>query len=181
MLWQAFSAYVAFVETDLGRVVAVVLCLAVIGMAVLWARRRVWWERWPLLIAAGVLTLVVVAIYAVAVGSGWWVGSFVWHTPPVVQAALLVPVTLVGWLAWFAGYSWLAAHTRHPVLIYTALALLLLPVVVLADLANISRGLIQISDDGQTWKNAVAGVGLVMAPIVVFEGLRRGLQLDALP
>jgi hypothetical protein len=181
MVEHAFIAYLSFVQTGLGRLVIAALCVVTLGGMVLWARRAAWWQRWPILIAACVLTVLVAAIYALAVATGAWGGAYLTHTPPVVQTALLIPISLVGWVLWLAGYGWLVAHSRHPVLIYSLLALLLIPLVVVADQANVGGGVIVVAEDGDMWKDAVVGIGLMLIPVLVFEGIRRTLQTEALP
>lgn len=174
------SAYLEFVGTPTGTIVLVLASL-LICIAVVY---RVWgghhWERLPALVAAGTLTMLILLVYGIAVAAGWWGGAY-FRTPPIVQVATLVPMSLIGWVGWLLGYGWLSSHSRHPLQIYLLGSLLLVFLVVLADRAELSRGTILIADDGKIWVEAVIGAILMLAPVLLFETVRRAVARDALP
>lgn len=177
---NAISAYLDFVHTAPGGVTVVALSLAACAGLVLWAFRGAREERRTALVVAGTLTGVVVAAYLLAVAAGWWVGAY-FETPLLVQAAVLLPISVAGWLVWLMGYFWLAARSRYPLRIYTVLALLLISAAAVADRANIAGGLVIVAGDGMVWIDALIGGAVMLAPLLLFEGLRRGLERDVLP
>jgi len=177
---KAILAYLEFVRSPNGRLVVVVLSLAAFAIIVLWARGGARHERWPSVVAASLMTILVAGIYGIAVAAGWWSGAY-FRTPALVQAATLLPVSVVAWTAWLAGYGWLTARTRRPLLIYGMVALLLTLAVGIADRAELSGGLVLVAEDGKTWLNALVGLGMMFVPVLLFEGIRRGLEQDVLP
>jgi hypothetical protein len=183
MVKRGIAAYLDFVNTPAGTALVVVVSLAICAAILLWAWHGSRWSRWqriPAVLAAVVLTLIMATIYAVALAQGWW-GGLYFRTPLVVQAAMLVPLSLVGWVAWLLGYGWLSEHSRFPLLVYAAGALLLIPAAVLADRTESSRGLLMIAADGEVWVEALLGALALLAPVFIFEGVRRGLSRDLLP
>jgi hypothetical protein len=180
MVDKAISAYVVFAHSGPGAIILVALSLGACAAVVLWARQVAHEERRPILAGASVLTALVAGIYALAVAAGWW-GGLYFETPFIVQVATLLPLSLAGWVVWLMGYRWLAAHSRYPLAIYAASTLLIIPAVVVADRAEISGGLFLVAADGATWVDALIGVGIMLAPLLLFEGIRRGLERDVLP
>lgn len=177
---KAIMAYLQYVRSPTGSIVVVVLSLAAFAIIVLWARRGARHERWPAFVAASLMTVLVAAIYGIAVAAGWWSGPY-FRTPVLVQAATLLPVSVVVWTAWLAGYNWLTSRTRRPLLVYGIVALLLVLAVGMADRAELSGGLVLVAEDGRTWLNALVGLGMMFVPVLLFEGVRHGLEKDVLP
>jgi hypothetical protein len=130
--------------------------------------------------AAGGLTAVVVVIYVALVVGGWWQGEYFW-SPLLLQLAVLAPVSLAIWLGWLLAYRWLASHSRHPLLICTVVALLASPTSILADRIEITGAHKMLAPDGLIWTTALVATVLLLAPLLVFEGLRRLLSADVLP
>lgn len=180
MVSMAILQYLEFVHRPIGGIVVVVLSVVACAAIVLWVMRRAREERLPVLVASSFLSGVVIGVYGAAVASGWWHGAY-FETPLVVQAATLLPLSIAGWLAWLLGYGWVAAHSRHPLLVYLLVGLLLTVIVVVADGAELTGGLILIAEDGQTWHNALVALGFMFVPILMFEGIRNVLARDALP
>lgn len=174
------AAYLDFVQGVVGATTVIVLSLVACCSVVLWARLGARAVRLSALAVAGTLTVLVALVYALAVASGWWEGAY-FQTPLVVQLATLLPLSVAGWLIWLMGYGWLTEHSRHPLLIYAALALLLIVAVAVADRENISGGLVYVADDGEAWLEALLGVAVMFAPILLFEAIRRTLGRDTLP
>jgi hypothetical protein len=180
MLIKALSLYLGIAQSPAGAVFLVLLSLATCAAIVLWARRGSYQQRLPVLVAACVLTVLVLTIYGVALVAGWWGGAF-FLAPIAVQIAVLVPLSLAVWVLWLMGYGWVSTRSRHPLLIYSLVALLLIPLAVVADQANVTGGLVLVAEDGQTWIDALIAVALFLTPVLTFEGIRRGLANDALP
>jgi hypothetical protein len=181
MLAPLMLTYLDFVRTGPGAIIVLVFALAVCIALVLWARRGEGWQRWPVLISAAVMTVVLVGIYGLALAAGWWGGGEYFKTPILVQMATLVPLSLAAWLVWLAGYGWLSARSGHAPLLYAVLALLVIPAAVMGEGARVAGGLIRPVTDGETWRLALVVVSLLLAPILLFEGVRRTLASDALP
>ena len=180
MATSLIATYVEFARSAIGGVIVVALSLLACGAMVLWARRGADGERWPALLAATAMTVLVTIIYVIALAAGWWGGAY-FQTPLLVQLALLIALSMTVWLAWLTGYAWLAERSGRALLIYGGLALLLILAVALADRAELTGGLIRVAEDGKTWIDALIGAGIMLAPLVLYEGIRRGLARDALP
>jgi hypothetical protein len=79
------------------------------------------------------------------------------------------------------GYGWVAAHSRYALLTYGFAGLLIILGTALADRGELSGGLLLVAPDGAIWIDALVGVATMLAPILLFEGIRRSLARDALP
>jgi hypothetical protein len=180
MVAKVLVAYLDFVESAGGSIIVVGLSLVVCAAIVLWARQVARDAQWPLLLAAGTLTLLLAGIYAVAVVSGLWGGRY-FQTPLIVQLATLLPPSLAGWIAWLMGYGWVAGHSRYALLTYVVVGLLIILGMALADRGELSGGLLLVAPDGAIWINAILGVAMMLAPVLLFEGIRRSLARDTLP
>jgi hypothetical protein len=180
MVTRVIETYVSLVQTTAGAIIVTSLSLLICAAIVLWARRSSFEQHWPVFAAACTMTGLLIGVYAFAVAAGKWQGEY-FRTPLIVQVAMLLPLSLAAWGAWLTLYGWLATHSRHPLLLYTLAACLLIPLVVMADQAEISGGLVLVGPDGETWVDAVVAVGLILIPVFVFEGIRRGLAQDMLP
>ncbi len=160
---------------------AIVLgAVAVVVGVLLWARAPEAADRRLGLSVAVVLTLLVSCIYALAVALGWWAGAY-FETPLVVQAALLVSITLPGCLLWLATYSWLADHHHQALQICFAFSLLTILAVAIAHRLNLGRGAILVGPDLAIVWQAALGMLLLWLPIAMYEALRRGLERVTLP
>jgi hypothetical protein len=126
------------------------------------------------------MALVVAVIYWAAVVSGRWSGAY-FHTPPLIQAAMLLPLSLTWWMVWLAGYGWLTARNRYALFIYSALMGLFIIVMDLIDRSDASHGLFIIGEDGTVWIDAVAVAILFLAPVLAFEWVRNRLAREFLP
>jgi hypothetical protein len=180
MISQAISAYLGFVQSAAGAAVVILLSVVACVAIFRWSAQRGHVERRCALVAAGVLTVLVAGIYGLAVAAGWWAGVY-FETPLLVQVALLLPLSVVGWLAWLMGYAWLAARSSRALWIYVLVALLLVAVAAAADRMELAGGLILIAEDGQLWGDALIGVAAMLMPLLLYEGFRRGLSRDVLP
>ena len=180
MVARALAAYLEFSQTGIGLLGLAALSLAGCVAVAVWAYRGADPLRRAILVVAGILTIIVIAIYGLEVATGRWAGAY-FKAPLIAQAAPLLPLALVAWLAWLRGYSWLAAHSRHPLPLYAIGALLLVPLVIAADRAELSQGQILVAQDGMAWTTALMVAGISLFPIVLFEMSRRILERDLLP
>lgn len=163
-----------------GVVVAVLGAGLVIAGLVWWARVPGRPERQLTLGASVVLTVMLGAIYWIAVAAGWWTGEY-FTLPALSQAALLVCVGLLGCTLWLAGYGWLAEHTPRPMWAYLGVSGLLVVAVALGHVFNIGRGKILVGPEWTIVYEAVAGLLILWMPVLLYEALRRALQSSDLP
>ena len=180
MLAATIYEYLSLVQRPTGAALVVIVSLVACTAMAWWAWRRTDVEHALVFLAAGALTAVSVVTYVVLVVGGWWQGAY-FQTPLLLQLAVFTPVSLAAWLAWLLGYRWLASHSRHPLLIYAIVALLAIPTGILADRSEATGGLVRVAPDGLVWTDMVVGIVVLLAPLLVFEALRRRLSDDVLP
>jgi hypothetical protein len=173
--------YLSFLQSSLGGAAVVCAAIAVVLVLVLWARARGHGERLLILGTAALLTLVVAAVYVLALTAGWWTGGY-FTISPIVQACILVAAALLFWTVWLAGYQWLGDHTRQPIQIYVVVSLLLVLAVAIAHRLNLGRGQILVGPDLTVVIDAVVAQILLWIPVLVYEALRRNLErMDPIP
>jgi hypothetical protein len=164
-----------FLSSGLGAVTVVGATVAVLATLVVWARQQGHPER-VLILAVGLANTALVAlIYGIAVAGRWWVGAY-FETPAVVQGAILVGVSMIGWTVWLSGYRSLSEHTRQALQIYVAVSVLLVLTVALAHRLNLGRGAILVGPDLTVVLDAVIGLVLLWIPVIIYEALRRTLE-----
>jgi hypothetical protein len=171
---------IQILHTAVAALVSVVAAAAIVTAILIWARRPGEADRQLALGVAFGLTVLVAVIYAMALILGWWGGAY-FETPFVVQAGILVSVTLPGCVVWLAGYQWLSAHARQPLQIWFAISLLIVLMVAIAHRLNVGRGTILVGPDLAIIWQAVIGVALLWLPILLYEALRRGVERVTLP
>jgi hypothetical protein len=174
------SAYLHFVHSGTGGAAIAILSVAVCAALVVWVRRQGRPERGWIFGVACVMAALGAGIYWSAVASGWWSGAY-FQTPPLIQALILLPVSLTWWVVWLLGYGWLAARNRHALLIYPMLMALFIVVMDVVDRANASRGLFIVSEDGTVWIYALVGAVISLAPLLLYEWARNRLAREFLP
>lgn len=140
-----------------------------------WARLPAHRERVLILGAAAVVTILVGALYVLALWVGWWTGAY-FTLPAVTQAGILLPLALLGGTLWLAGYSWLGDHSRQPVQIYVAISLVLLVAVAVAHRLNLGQGAILVGPGSTVVLEAAIGQVILWLPVLVYEGLRRNVE-----
>ena len=155
-----------------GAVLALAGAAAYLGLVV-WARRPGHPERWPVLVAASGMGLVVAGANALAATRGWW-GSPTYALPLPVLAGLygLWPALLVALV--LAGYRWLLAHARRPRLAYGLLVLALFaPFVLLADRWALGAGRLAFGGGYALWHDVLLGQLLLWLLVLFYEAARR--------
>jgi hypothetical protein len=180
MATAILAGYIEFATSGVGIIVLTALSIGALALIVGWATRGRRGERLPVLVTATILSVFVVAFYAVEVRGGAWSGGY-FSIPFVVQLLTLLAIVFAAWIAWFMGYGWLIGHRRHPLLIYTAVALCLVLAAAIADRMEVSGGLLLLAPNGVIWLDALLGVAMMFAPVLLFEAIRRGFGRDALP
>ncbi|MGI9146836.1 MAG: hypothetical protein ACR2IK_09855 [Chloroflexota bacterium] len=147
----------------------------IVGGLVIWARQRGHADRLLVLGTAAVLTGLVAGVYVLALWAGWWTGTY-FTVSPVVQAAILLPLSLLFGTFWLAGFRVLADRTRRPVPIYVAVSLLLVLVVAVAHRLNIGQGQILVGPGYAVVVEAVLAMLILWIPVLIYEGLRRNIE-----
>jgi hypothetical protein len=180
MATTVLAAYIAFATSVVGSIVLTALSVSLLTLTVVWARRGRGIDRLPVLVGSAILSIILVALYGLGVSGRAWGGAY-FTIPLFIQMVTLLPLVIIGWLAWFMGYGWLVDHRRHPLLIYSAVALVLVAAASVADGMEISGGFLLLAPNGTVWVDALMGVGMMLAPVLLFEGIRRGFGRDALP
>jgi hypothetical protein len=164
-----------FLRSSQGAVVTAGLAVLVAAGLVVWARQQGHSERLLILGVGVVNTALVGAIYAVAVAGRWWMGAY-FETPAVVQGAILLSTSLLGWTVWLGGYRWLSEHSRQPLQIYVAISLLLVLAVAIAHSLNLGRGAILVGPGLTVVLDAAIGQVLLWIPVIIYEALRRTIE-----
>jgi hypothetical protein len=100
----------------------------------------------------------VALITLLAVYADWWQGAFL-EVPLPISLAIYFLLSVAGYTLWLVIYHWLARHTHHPFLIYLGVVLLFIPVVLLVDPVQISRGQFQMGAGYTVWIDALAETG----------------------
>jgi hypothetical protein len=161
--------------------VGAALVLLTLAILVIWIRHGPPEVRWPVLISAASLSVLGTVIYWIAVSSNVWRGPFFVTVPLLTQLGIFVPFSLLGWIAWLSTYGWVMSRSCHPLLLYSGLALLAVPLAMIADRTELSGGLILVAEDGKVWIDALIAAAFVVSPVVLFEAVRRGIGRDILP
>jgi hypothetical protein len=165
--------YLAFLQSTLGQSLLFGMSVLTAGGIVLWARGHA--ERSLIASTAVIMTLLFGVFYAVALRAGWWAGAF-FAMPANVQAGVVIPISLVGWTLWLAGYRWLTERSRQALQVYLAVSLLLVLAVAVAHRLNLGQGKILVGPEWAVLFEALA-LGLVAwVPVLVYEWLRRTLE-----
>lgn len=171
MMAQATPPEIAVLSNPLGSAIIVLVGLLIFGATLHWAWRPGWAERRVVLLAALLTGLTLFVINLVAIGAGWWAGA--WQGVfPLSLLAICVLLGTGGWLLWLQGYRWLATHVRHPLLTYTGIALLFMPIVLVADSLQIQRGQFTFGSGYTIWIDVLLGQAVLWLPVLLYERFR---------
>ena len=163
-----------FLASPVGTVSVVFIALALFLLVVIWARRRAHDDRWLAVGAATYTSVLVIGISALAVALHWWQGSFFTSLPVPVLAAIYVPFSIAGYTLWLGLYRWLDRKTRRPLLIYALVVLAFIPVVLVVDPIQMSRGQFSMGGGYTVWADALAGQVVMWSPVLFYKLLQRG-------
>lgn len=166
--------YLEFLRSLLGAALVLVAAALVLALLLAWASNHAHPERRATLGASATLTLILGAVYVVALAAGWWRGAY-FTIPPLVQAAILVSAALAGVTVWLAGYQWVSERSHQPIQIYVALSLLLALAVAAAHRVNLGQGKILLGPDWTVLFDALLVLAVLWIPILGYEALRRVL------
>jgi hypothetical protein len=164
-----------FLRSPWGTGVVLVAAGIVLAGLSVWARAREHPERRLLLSVAGAVTAVLAGVYVLAVAGGWWTGEY-FLLPAHLQAAILLPTTLAGCTLWLAGYGWVAERTPRALWVLAAITLLIVAAVAIAHLLNLGQGTILVGPGWTIVYDAIVGLAVLWAPVLVYEALRQALR-----
>lgn len=161
-----------FLDSSIGGAIVIIVALAAFALVVAWAWRPGRADRIAAVYAAGVTSLLVLAVTVIAVIAGWWQGAY-FALPLLVLAAIHLPFSVAGYTVWLGVYRWLAGRTRHAFVIYTAIVLLFIPVVLLVDPVQMQRGQFSMGNGYTIWADAALGQLVMWSPVLAYEAIRR--------
>jgi hypothetical protein len=121
--------------------------------------------------------LLVVLANVVAPAMGWW-GDTYFQKGPLLILAVLTGVGAMGGFALVAlGYRWLAARKPKLALLVLGLFMLVLfPAAVgIGDQSALRAGVLTFGGGYTVWHDVMVGEVFFLAPILLYEGLRRRL------
>jgi hypothetical protein len=163
---------IQFLASPAGGALVGIIALATFAVVIAWTRRPGHPDRVAAVYAAGVTSLLVVAVTLVAVSAGWWQGAFL-AVPLIVQAAIFLPFSIAGYTLWLGVYRWLAGRTRHAFVIYAVVVLAFIPVVILVDPVQMQRGQFSMGNGYTIWADAAVGQVVMWSPVLAYEAIRR--------
>ena len=163
---------IAFLASSLGGGITIGIAVCAFLATVFWARRPGHRERWVAVLAATSTSVLVGLITLLAVSAGWWQGVF-FQIPLPVAFAIDLPFSIAGYTLWLGLYRWLIRHTQHAFIIYVAVVLLFIPVVLLVDPIQMSRGQFEMGGGYTVWMDALVGQIVMLSPVLFYEILRR--------
>lgn len=166
---------IAFLASPFGGGFTIALAIGAFVATLLWARRPGHPDRSAAILAATGTSVLVGLITLVAVLAGWWQGAFI-QIPLPVALAIDVPFSIAGYTLWLGLYRWLAQHTRHAFVMYIAVVLLFIPVVLLVDPIQMSRGQFEMGGGYTVWIDTFVGQLVMLSPVVFYEFFRRRMQ-----
>lgn len=170
---------VRFFKSGPGVATAIAIGVAAVGGALVWMRRAKGQERREreaVVIAATGASVLGWGFNAVAERRGWIRGGF-FELPITTQVAMDLPWSVGFMTAWLAGYRWLTAGSRRPYAIYGAVTAGMAPLALTAGAWEMSRGYFQLGNGWKLGYNAAVTVPLMVAPLVMYEGLKWRLPL----
>ncbi|HEX8968683.1 MAG TPA: hypothetical protein VF937_12435 [Chloroflexota bacterium] len=174
-------SYIQFLQSTQGAAAVLLGAVLVLSALGIWARQPRHADRVLVLGTAAVLTGLVALVYILALLAGWWSGAY-FTLSPIVQGAILLPLSLLFGTTWLAGYRWLGDHTRQPVQTYLAVSVVLVLAVAIAHRLNIGQGQILVGPGYAVVVEAVFGMLILWVPVLVYEGLRRNIeQFEPMP
>ncbi len=163
---------IAFLASPLGGGITIAIAIGMFVAMLLWARRPGHPDRWAAVLAATCTSVLVGLITLVAVLAGWWQGAF-FQIPLPVALAIDLPFSIAGYTLWLGLYRWLAGRMRRAFFIYLAVVLLFIPVVLLVDPIQMSRGQFEMGAGYTVWIDALVGQLVMLSPVVFYETIRR--------
>jgi len=169
-------------QNPLADSIVILVALATTTAFVLWAwqpdhrNRKVFMAA---ITGAGVLVFLA-NVFAPAIG--WWGGTF--FRAPLLVLALLTGIGAMGGFAiLLLGYRWLAARKpKLALLVYGLIMLVLLPAAtVIGDQFATRSGVVTFGGGYTVWHDVLVGEVFFLAPILLYEALRRRLGVPQAP
>jgi hypothetical protein len=178
IVWEVPSFH-QVLQNPIPNLIVVLVALATSAALLLWARQPGHRDREAYVSAitgAGIL-VVIANVFAPAIG--WWGGvRRTYFQAPLLILALLTGVGAMGWFALLLmGYRWLANRSPKLTLLVSGLIMLvLLPAAtVIGDQFGTRSGVVTFGGGYTVWHDVLVGEGFFLAPILLYEVLRRHL------
>lgn len=168
---NSYPPEIAFLVSPLGSGITIVIAVCAFLAILFWARRPSHSDRWTAVLAATGTSILMAVITLLAVSAGWWQGAFL-QVPWSVFLAIYLPFSIAGYTLWLGTYRWLVQHTRRPFLIYAGAVLIFIPVVLVVDPIQISRGQFQMGGGYTVWIDALVGQVVMLSPAIFYEFFR---------
>jgi hypothetical protein len=172
---------ITFLVSPFGGGLTIAISVCAFLATLLWAHRPGHPDRWAAVLAATGTSLLMGLITGVAVLVRWWQGSFL-KIPLPVAFAIYLPFSIAGYTLWLGLYRWLVGHVRRAFTIYIVIVLLFIPVVLLVDPIQMSRGEFEMGGGYTVWIDALVGQVVMLSPVLFYEFFRRrmsGVNLSA--
>lgn len=169
------SPEVRWIKSPAGMATVVGLSVAALVGAVTWVRRAQGEERrdrQAVLASAVGGTALSLGFVELAKRRGWIEGPYV-ELPMAVQWLWTVPYSIGVFTAWVAGYRWLTEGSRHPWAIGGLVTAGLVPATIVGEKWEIERGYFRLGNGWRIGYNAAAAAPLMLAPVAMYEGLKR--------
>lgn len=163
---------IAFLASAFGGGLTIAIAIGAFLATLLWARQPGHRERWAAVLAATGTSVLVGLITLLAMAAGWWQGAF-FQIPLPVALAIDLPFSIAGYTLWLGLYRWLAGRIQRAFVIYVVIVLLFIPVVLLVDPIQMSRGQFQMGGGYTIWLDALVGQLVMLSPVVFYEFFRR--------
>ena len=163
---------IAFLASPFGGGITIAIGVCAFLATLFWARRPGHPDRWAAALAATGTSVLVGLITLLAIYAGWWQGAF-FQIPLTVALAIDLPLSIALYTLWLGLYRWLTRRTRRAFVIYVAVVLLFIPVVLLVDPIQMSRGQFEMGGGYTVWIDALVGQVVMLSPVVFYEFFRR--------
>jgi hypothetical protein len=163
---------IAFLASPLGGSITIAVAIFAFLFALFWARRPGHPDRWAAVLAAVGTSVLVGLITLLAVSAGWWQGAF-FQIPLPVALAIDLPLSIALYTLWLGLYRWLIRYTRHAFVIYVVVVLLFIPVVLVVDPIQMSRGQFEMGGGYTVWIDALVGQVVMLSPVAFYEFFHR--------
>jgi hypothetical protein len=162
---------IAFLASPMGGSITIGIAVCAFLAVLFWARRPGHPDRWAAVLAATGTSVLMGLITILAVIAGWWQGAFL-QIPLPVGLAIYLPFSIAGYTLWLGLYRWIARQTRRAFLIYVGVVLLFIPIVLLVDPIQMSRGQFEMGGGYTVWIDALVGQVVMLSPVVFYEFFR---------
>jgi hypothetical protein len=167
-------------QNPIADIIAILVALATSAVLLLWAWQAGHRDRKAYVLAITGAGILVVIANVLAPAIGWWGGTFFQKGPLLILALLTGVGAMGGFALLLMGYRWLAARKpKLALLVYGLMLLVLLPAAtVLGDQFASRSGVVTFGGGYTVWHDVLVGEVFFLAPILLYEALRRRLEVS---